>query len=146
MIAALGDAAWIVVVVIVVLVAVAAALTARRRLLNRGGGTVECGLRRPGSPWRLGVGQYGAAELRWYGALGVSLTPEETLPRRSLTVTGQRQVDPSEATLLGTGRVVVSCLAGERAEPVELSMGESALTGFLAWLESAPPGSYPLGL
>jgi len=23
-------------------------------------------------------------------------------------------------------------------------MAEDALTGFLAWLESAPPGSYPL--
>jgi hypothetical protein len=26
---------------------------------------------------------------------------------------------------------------------VELAMAEAALTGFLAWLESAPPGSYP---
>jgi hypothetical protein len=40
--------------------------------------------------------------------------------------------------------VVVSCTAGAMSETVELAMGEAALTGFLAWLESAPPGSYPL--
>jgi hypothetical protein len=40
--------------------------------------------------------------------------------------------------------VVVSCTAGETPENVELAMAEGALTGFLAWLESAPPGSYPL--
>jgi hypothetical protein len=27
-------------------------------------------------------------------------------------------------------------------ETVDLALGEAALTGFLAWLESAPPGSY----
>jgi hypothetical protein len=31
---------------------------------------------------------------------------------------------------------------GEAADTVELAMGESALTGFLSWLEAAPPGSY----
>jgi hypothetical protein len=37
---------------------------------------------------------------------------------------------------------VVECRAGEAADTVELAMGESALTGFLAWLEAAPPGQY----
>jgi len=36
----------------------------------------------------------------------------------------------------------VQCRAGEDVETVELAMGEAALTGFLAWLEAAPPGSY----
>jgi hypothetical protein len=40
--------------------------------------------------------------------------------------------------------VVVSCTAGETPETVELAMAGDTLTGFLAWLESAPPGSYPL--
>ena len=39
---------------------------------------------------------------------------------------------------------MVSCTAGEMLETVELAMAEDALTGFLAWLESAPPGFYPL--
>jgi len=56
----------------------------------------------------------------------------------------RREVYPAEAALLGPGMVVVSCTAGEMSETVELAMGEAALTGFLAWLESAPPGFYPL--
>jgi Protein of unknown function (DUF2550) len=35
--------------------------------------------------------------------------------------------------------VVVECKPGELAGPIELAMSESALTGFLAWLESSPP-------
>src|SRR5215468_11060354 len=118
------DAAWIFAAVLVVIVFGATGLAIRRMLLDRGGGTVECGLRRPGGTWRLGVAAYEEDELRWYDAVGVLLTPEEVLARRTL--------------------VVVSCTAGEMSETVELAMGEAALTGFLAWLESAPPGSYPL--
>ena len=33
------------------------------------------------------------------------------------------------------------CKIGE-AGSVELAMSEAALTGFLSWLEAAPPGSY----
>ena len=43
---------------------------------------------------------------------------------------------------LGPGMVVVGCHAGESADTIELAMGEAALTGFLAWLEAAPPGFY----
>jgi Protein of unknown function (DUF2550) len=140
------DAAWIFAGFLIVIVLAAGGLAVRRILLDRGGGTVECGLRRPGGSWRLGVAAYGADELRWYGALGVLLTPEEVLARRTLSVTSRRRADPAEMARLGHGMVVVSCNAGEEPETVELAMGESALTGFLAWLEAAPPGSYPLGL
>ena len=57
----------------------AAGLAVRRILLDRGGGTVECGLRRPAGTWRLGVAAYGEDELRWYDTVGVLLTPEEVL-------------------------------------------------------------------
>jgi hypothetical protein len=99
----------------------------------------------PGATWRLGVAAYKEDELRWYGAVGVLLTPEEVFARRTLSVASRREVTPAEATLLGPGMIVVSCTAGEIPETVELAMGEAALTGFLAWLESAPPGSYPHG-
>jgi hypothetical protein len=56
---------------------------------------------------------------------------------------------------LGTGVVVLECRASRDpaghgrprtgAGPVELAMSEAALTGFLAWLEAAPP-SYVVGL
>ncbi len=136
------DAAWIFAAFLVVVVLGAAAIAIRRILLDRGGGTVECGLRRPGGIWRLGVAAYGADELRWFDGVGVLLTPEQVLSRRALTVTGRRPADPAEAVRLGPGMVVVTCQAGEDADLIELAMGEAALTGFLAWLEAAPPGSY----
>src|SRR5215469_15500881 len=138
------DAAWIVAAFLLVVVLCAIGLAIRRMLLDRGGGTVECGLRRPGGTWRLGVAAYEEDELRWYDAVGVLLSPEEVLARRTLSVASRREVYPAEAALLGPGMVVVSCTAGEMSETVELAMGEAALTGFLAWLESAPPGFYPL--
>ena len=66
------DAAWIFAVFLIVVVLAAAAIAGRRILLDRGGGTVGCGLRRPGGTWRLGVAAYGADELRWYNGVGVS--------------------------------------------------------------------------
>ena len=47
-----------------------------------------------------------------------------------------------EAVRLGQGMMVIACRAGESTDTIELAMGEAALTGFLAWLEAAPPGSY----
>jgi hypothetical protein len=140
------DAAWIFAAFLVVIVLAAVGLAIRRILLDRGGGTVECGLRRPAGSWRLGVAAYTADELRWYDSVGVLLSPEEVLERRTLSVSSRREAYPAETALLGPGKVVVTCTAGAVPEAVELAMGESALTGFLAWLEAAPPGSYPLGL
>ncbi len=138
------DAAWIFAAFLVIIVLAAAGLAVRRILLDRGGGTVECGLRRPAGTWRLGVAAYGADELRWYDTVGFLLTPEEVLERQTLLVESRRDADPAETALLRPGMVVVTCRAGEVPETVELAMEEAALTGFLAWLESAPPGSYPL--
>lgn len=138
------DAAWIFAAFLVIIVLAAAGLAVRRILLDRGGGTVECGLRRPAGTWRLGVAAYAEDELRWYDTVGFLLTPEEVLERQTLSVESRRDADPAETALLRPGMVVVTCRAGEVPETVELAMEEAALTGFLAWLESAPPGSYPL--
>jgi hypothetical protein len=136
------DAAWIFVAFLIVVVLAAAGIALRRVLLDRGGGTVECGLRRPGGAWRLGVAAYRADELRWYNGVGVLLTPEEVLSRHALSVTSRREADAAEAVGLGPGMVVIDCKVGESPDTIELAMGEAALTGFLAWLEAAPPGSY----
>jgi hypothetical protein len=136
------DAAWILVAFLIVVVLAAAGIAGRRILLDRGGGTVECGLRKPSGTWRLGLAAYGADELRWYNGVGVLLTPEETFSRRTLSVESRRDADAAEAVFLGPSMVVITCRSGESPDPVELAMGEAALTGFLAWLEAAPPGSY----
>jgi len=138
------DAGWLLVVVLVFLVLAAVAVAGRRALIERGGGTVDCGLRRPGNdhPWRLGVASYQPDELRWHQIFGVLLRPDESFPRSTLTVVSRRPPDSHEANSLGPGMVVVECRAGERAEPMELAMSESALTGLLAWLEAAPPATH----
>jgi hypothetical protein len=135
------DAAWIFVGFLALVVLAAVVIASRRFLLERGGGTVECGLRRQdGGPWRLGVASYQQDEFRWYDAVGVLLRPEEVFPRRSLTVVSRRDPDPVEEATLGAGRIVVE--ATSEGSTVEFAMTPEALTGFLAWLESAPPGSH----
>ncbi len=136
------DAAWLFAAFLAVALLAAFLLAFRRMLLDRGGGTVDCGLRRPGGSWRLGVAAYGPDELRWYQAFGVLLRPSEVLARRTLSVVSRRQATPTEEASLGEGAVVVECRNGTDGGSVELAMGEAALTGFLAWLESAPPGFY----
>jgi hypothetical protein len=141
------DGIWIFAAFLILAVLAAAALATRRYLLERGGGTVECGLRRPAGQgaWRLGVASYQGDELCWYDALGVLLRPDHVLHRRSLTVLSRRPSLPSEAPTLGPQRVVIEVWtqAAESAdEHVELAMTEEALTGVLAWLEASPPGSH----
>lgn len=140
------DAAWIFAGFLALVLLAAIVIASRRFLLERGGGTVECGLRRPSDngSWRLGVASYHPDELVWYGALGVLLRPEETFPRRGLIVVSRREPVPAETATLGPDRIVVEARSDDGS--VELAMAEQALTGFLAWLESAPPGSHMDGL
>ena len=148
------DAAWLFAAFLIIGVLAAVGIAARRFLLERGGGTVECGLRSPNGSWRLGVASYRREELYWFGALGVSMRPDVVFPRRDLTVVSRRPPTDAEVASLGPGMIVVECRLGEDGESagpagtpgpartVELAMGEAALTGLLAWLEAAPPGSH----
>jgi hypothetical protein len=140
------DAAWLFAAFLIVLILAAVGIAARRFLLERGGGTVECGLRRsPEGSWRLGVASYQREELCWFGALGLTMRPDVVFPRRDLTVVSRRLPTEAEAASLGPGMIVVECQLGEdtgQGGTVELAMGEAALTGLLAWLEAAPPGSH----
>jgi hypothetical protein len=181
------DAAWVFAAFLVVLILAAVGIAARRFLLERGGGTVECGLRKGSGPWRLGLASYQSEELHWFSVFRVSMRPEETFPRRDLNVVSRRLPSDAEAASLGPGMIVVECRlgggssdgsdrssAGPAPAPdsspgsdvgsdsnpgsdvgpdsnpgsggavarVELALAESALTGLLAWLEAAPPGSH----
>jgi hypothetical protein len=134
-------AVWILAALLALAVLAAAGIAIRRILLERGGGTVECGLRRSQDHgWRLGLAAYQPAELRWYDAFGVLLRPRAVFARGALSVVARRPADAWESASLGQDMVVVKCRLAECGGPVELAMGEAALTGFLAWLESAPPG------
>jgi Protein of unknown function (DUF2550) len=154
------DAAWLFAAFLVILILAAVGIAARRFLLERGGGTVECGLRRgPDGSWRLGLASYRPEELWWFGALGLTMRPDVVFSRRDLTVVSRRPPTEAEAASLGPGMIVVECRLGEdsgqfgpgpgQRSPsgpggtLELALGEEALTGLLAWLEAAPPGSPP---
>ena len=139
------DAAWLFAAFLVILILAAVGIASRRFLLERGGGTVECGLRRvPNGSWRLGVASYQREELNWFGALGLTMRPDVVFPRRDLTVVSRRLPTEAEAASLGPGMVVVECRVGEDTPggTIELALGEEALTGLLSWLEAAPPGSH----
>ena len=121
--------------------AVFAALTLRRWLLERRGGTVECSLREPDGRgvWRLGIGRYSGDELLWFAIFGLRLRPRRVVHRRGLVVSGRRGPKAEEEASLHPDAGIVEVRDGGRR--MELAMSRSALTGFLAWLESAPPGS-----
>ena len=171
------DAAWLFAAFLIILVLAAAGIAARRFLLERGGGTVECGLRSR----RVLAARRGVLPARGTVAgsapWALTMRPDVVFPRRDLTVVSRRPPTEAEAASLGPGMIVVECQLGEdsgqfgpasgpgeRACPgrapgpggasgpgpaapgpggsVELALGEEALTGLLAWLEAAPPGSH----
>jgi Protein of unknown function (DUF2550) len=153
------DAAWLFAAFLILLILAASGIAVRRFLLERAGATVECGLRRPGGSWRLGLASYQLDEFYWYRVFGFSMRPEQAFPRRDLAVVARRPPTQEEVTILGPGRIVVECqlgASGASAGPggpsglgeaggagaVDLAMAESALTGLLVWLEAAPPGSH----
>jgi len=141
------DAAGVFAAFLLLVVLAGIGIALRRVVLSRGGGTVDCGLRRKAAdgswpPWRLGVARYQGDELRWHQIFGVLLRPEVVLARRNLVVATRRRPDAVEAVSLGSEAVIIECREGPRAQPVELAMVQDALTGFLAWLEAAPPGSH----
>ena len=116
----------------------------RRITLLRGGGTVEMSLRlypngHEGRGWSLGVGRFMGDELQWFRTFSLSPRPKRILLRYDLEVLERRRPVGGENLALMADSVVLGC--ANEAGPVELAMTEGAETGFLSWLESAPPGS-----
>ncbi len=118
------------------------AVAVRNRGLQRSGGAMEISLRpsgrRPGRGWANGVGCFRGDELQWYRMFSLSPRPRHCLSRRDLQVTSRREPADVEQRALHAGAVVLSCSG---RTPVDLAMQRSAVTGFLAWLEAAPPGT-----
>lgn len=136
-----------------------AALAVRRRMLTRGGGTFDCSMRLRQGPhgqgWTLGVGRYAGDTVEWYRVFSYSPRPKRVFGRRDLEIIDRRAPQGAETFALLSGAVIVRCREGRAVasesssgsgmvssgELVELAMGNDALTGFLSWLESAPPRS-----
>ena len=111
----------------------------RRRFLLSGLGAVTMWLRPVSSPrWSVGVAWYGGDVLLWYRGLSFAVRPHERLSRADMRVESRRS--PARDDLALPSDVVVLAIATPEG-PRELAMDTSTVTGFLSWMESAPPGT-----
>jgi hypothetical protein len=123
----------------VLIVVLAVAFLLRRRFLLSGLGAVTMWLRPVRSPrWLVGVAWYGGDMLLWYRGISLAVRPQERFCRSELRVESRRS--PSRDELALPSDVVVLTIATSEG-PRELAMDTSTVTGFLSWVESAPPGS-----
>ncbi|WP_078500319.1 DUF2550 domain-containing protein [Wenjunlia vitaminophila] len=137
----------------------------RRRLIQRSGGTFDCSLRLrmpadaeaqapalpgdagdvlgetvepSGKGWVFGVARYSGDRVEWFRVFSYAPRPRRALERAEIEVLRRRTPRGQEELALLSGAVVLTCR--HRGALLELAMSEDALTGFLAWLEAAPPG------
>ncbi|MEV0219478.1 DUF2550 domain-containing protein [Streptomyces sp. NPDC050704] len=118
----------------------------RRRLIQRSGGTFDCSLRwnapeksdTSGKGWGYGIARYNGDRIEWFRIFSYAHRPRRVLERSSIEVMGRRAPDGDEELALLSDDTVLACV--HRGTRLELAMSEDALTGFLAWLEAAPPG------
>jgi hypothetical protein len=127
---------FVLLVLAVVAVGLVVAFLLRRRFLLSGLGAVTMWLRPPDSRWSVGVAWYGGDTLLWYRALSLSVRPNQRLCRSELAIESRRAPGRDDPAL-SPDSVVLRCRTG--AGPRELAMDLSTVTGFLSWVESAPP-------
>ncbi|MFF7334105.1 DUF2550 domain-containing protein [Streptomyces sp. NPDC090306] len=120
----------------------------RRRLIQRSGGTFDCSLRWDtpeaghvdvnGKGWSYGIARYNGDRIEWFRVFSYAPRPRRILERSAIEVAGRRLPEGEEELALLSDAVVLACL--HKGTRLELALSDDALTGFLAWLEAAPPG------
>ncbi len=118
----------------------------RRRLIQRSGGTFDCSLRwntpeesdTSGKGWVYGVARYSGDRVDWFRVFSYAPRPRRVLERSAIEVLSRRAPEGEEELALLSDACILGC--AHRGTRLELAMSEDALTGFLAWLEAAPPG------
>jgi hypothetical protein len=127
---------------VLILICALATLFARREIIARGRGTIELSFRLTtliaGRGWSPGIARFNGDELRWYRVFSFAPRPRRILSRRNLAFESRRVPDSPELMSLPGDWVVVRCTSNHA--PVEIAMAEATLTGFLSWIEAAPPG------
>lgn len=119
-----------------------ATLFVRRSLLTRGGAiamAVRIYSRVPGRGWAPGFGKFSSGRLAWYRMFSYAFRPRRVLDRNELKVEQRRDPIGAERQVFPPSVVILCCQSP--AGQVEIAMTRSALTGFLSWLEAAPPGA-----
>ncbi|MEW2221194.1 DUF2550 domain-containing protein [Streptomyces sp. NPDC006990] len=137
-------------VVVLLVVAGLLAFGVRRRLIQRSGGTFDCNLRwavsegeaddPKGKGWAYGIARYNGDRIEWFRIFSYAPRPRRHLVRGAIDVLERRSPLGEEEQALLSDAVVLACAVGPDRVRVELALSEDALTGFLAWLEAAPPG------
>ena len=120
-----------------------ALMVVRRAWIVWGGGaivmSVRLSTRYRGRGWAPGLGRFVGHELRWYRIFSLSWRPRHILDRPEVQVRSRRRPEDAELLALPEDCVILRCLT--QGGQLDIAMRESALTGFLSWLEAAPPGA-----
>lgn len=131
-------------VVLLVGVLVIVALAGRRFRIVRQGG-IDVALRSrfnaAGRGWHQGVGRYRGDVFAWFRVSSLRSGPDRVLEREQLEIVERRGLTAPESYAMPGGSVVLRCRTG--VDELELAMRQDTLTGFLSWLESAPPSTNP---
>lgn len=132
-----------------VLLLVAAVLVwlAFRRLRALRSGGVHAALRTrlddSGKGWHLGVGRYQGDEFVWFRVLSLRPGADRIISRSALEIADRRDPSGPELYTMPPSSKVLRFRESGAPDESEIAMSPDALTGFLSWLESAPPGRLP---
>ncbi|MCG5467925.1 DUF2550 domain-containing protein [Micromonospora sp. LAH09] len=128
---------------VVVILAALFILFVRRALVTRSGGIIRLSVRvstmLDGRGWSPGFGRFADDELRWYRMFSFAIRPKRVLSRKGLAVERRRLPEGQERLSMPADWVILRCTSHHA--PVEIAMARSTVTGFLSWLEAAPPGA-----
>ncbi|HEX5597777.1 MAG TPA: DUF2550 domain-containing protein [Micromonosporaceae bacterium] len=128
---------------VLILLAALALLFVRRALVVRAGGTIRLYLRvstiLQERGWSPGFARFTGDELRWYRMFSFAIRPKRVLSRHGLAVVQRRLPEGQERLFLPSDWVILRCTSHHA--PVEIAMAQSTVTGFLSWIEAAPPGA-----
>lgn len=88
--------------------------------------------------WHAGVARYRGDQLSWHRLTSLRPGASVALDRTELEILDRRIPAGAESYVMPTASTVLRLRS--HGTDLELAMSAGVLTGFLAWLEAAPPG------